>query len=69
MLDVNCAWTLNEARIWAEALKDLRLKWLEEPVWPPENYDGLAQLWAGSIEGAANSASPNCAESGAALPA
>jgi L-alanine-DL-glutamate epimerase-like enolase superfamily enzyme len=20
------------------------LKWLEEPVWPPENYDGLAQL-------------------------
>jgi L-alanine-DL-glutamate epimerase-like enolase superfamily enzyme len=20
------------------------LKWLEEPVWPPENYDGLAEL-------------------------
>jgi L-alanine-DL-glutamate epimerase-like enolase superfamily enzyme len=44
MLDVNCAWTLDEARTWAEALKELNLKWLEEPVWPPENYDGLAQL-------------------------
>ena len=20
------------------------MKWLEEPIWPPENYDGLAQL-------------------------
>jgi L-alanine-DL-glutamate epimerase-like enolase superfamily enzyme len=44
MLDVNCAWTLNEARKKAEELKELRLTWLEEPVWPPENYDGLAQL-------------------------
>ena len=44
MLDVNCAWTLNEARRRAEELKQFRLKWLEEPVWPPENYDGLAQL-------------------------
>ena len=44
MLDVNCAWTLNEARRRAEELKEVNLKWLEEPVWPPENYDGLAQL-------------------------
>ena len=44
MLDVNCAWTLNEARRRVEELKQFRLKWLEEPVWPPENYDGLAQL-------------------------
>jgi Enolase C-terminal domain-like len=28
----------------AEELKDIQLKWLEEPIWPPENYDGLAQL-------------------------
>jgi L-alanine-DL-glutamate epimerase-like enolase superfamily enzyme len=20
------------------------LKWLEEPVWPPENFDGLARV-------------------------
>src|SRR5215469_15926415 len=44
MLDVNCPWTLLEARGRAEELKDVQLKWLEEPIWPPENYDGLAQL-------------------------
>ena len=44
MLDVNCPWTLLEARAKAEELKEVRLKWLEEPIWPPENYDGLAQL-------------------------
>src|ERR1700720_4376941 len=44
MLDVNCPWTLLEARGRAEELKDIQLKWLEEPIWPPENYDGLAQL-------------------------
>ena len=43
-VDVNCAWTLNEARTRAEELEEFRLKWLEEPIWPPENYDGLAQL-------------------------
>jgi L-alanine-DL-glutamate epimerase-like enolase superfamily enzyme len=44
MVDVNCAWTLNEARPIAEQLKSVGLKWLEEPVWPPENFDGLAEL-------------------------
>ena len=43
-LDVNCAWKLSEARTRAEELKEFHLKWLEEPIWPPENYDGLAQL-------------------------
>jgi L-alanine-DL-glutamate epimerase-like enolase superfamily enzyme len=44
MIDVNCAWTVNQARGLAEELREFRLKWLEEPVWPPENYDGLARL-------------------------
>ena len=43
-LDVNCPWTLLEARAKAEELKEIHLKWLEEPLWPPENYGGLAQL-------------------------
>ena len=43
-LDVNCPWTLTEARGKAEQLKEIRLKWLEEPIWPPENYDALAEL-------------------------
>jgi L-alanine-DL-glutamate epimerase-like enolase superfamily enzyme len=44
MVDVNCAWTVNQARGFAEELREFHLKWLEEPVWPPENYDGLADL-------------------------
>ncbi|WP_375787002.1 mandelate racemase/muconate lactonizing enzyme family protein [Bradyrhizobium sp. Pha-3] len=44
MLDVNCPWTLTEARAIADDLKPINLKWLEEPLWPPENFDGLARL-------------------------
>lgn len=44
MVDVNCAWSLGQARGLAEDLRELALKWLEEPVWPPENYDALAEL-------------------------
>jgi L-alanine-DL-glutamate epimerase-like enolase superfamily enzyme len=44
MLDVNCAWTVNQVRGLAKELRDLRSKWLEEPVWPPENFDGLARV-------------------------
>jgi L-alanine-DL-glutamate epimerase-like enolase superfamily enzyme len=46
MLDVNCAWSLNQAREKAAELAGIGLKWLEEPLWPPENYDGLARLRA-----------------------
>jgi L-alanine-DL-glutamate epimerase-like enolase superfamily enzyme len=46
MLDVNCPWTLDEARAKAAELRDLRLRWLEEPLWPPEDYEGLARLRA-----------------------
>ena len=44
MVDVNCAWTVNQALGLAGELREFRLKWLEEPVWPPENYEGLAGL-------------------------
>jgi L-alanine-DL-glutamate epimerase-like enolase superfamily enzyme len=47
MLDVNCAWTLNEARQAAADMAGVGLRWLEEPVWPPENFAGLAALRAG----------------------
>jgi L-alanine-DL-glutamate epimerase-like enolase superfamily enzyme len=43
-LDVNCPWSLNEARRIAEDLRPVKLKWLEEPLWPPENFSGLAEL-------------------------
>jgi len=44
MLDVNCAWTYRQALSVAAELSDASLKWLEEPVWPPEDYDHLTRL-------------------------
>jgi L-alanine-DL-glutamate epimerase-like enolase superfamily enzyme len=46
MLDVNCPWSLREALDMAEKLRPFNLRWLEEPVWPPENHAGLAQVRA-----------------------
>ena len=43
-LDVNCAWPVQQAVQMATALLPYRLKWLEEPVWPPEDVVGLAAL-------------------------
>lgn len=45
-LDVNCPWSLREAIDMAGELEPMRLRWLEEPVWPPENFEGLAALRA-----------------------
>ena len=36
MVDVNCAWTVDEAIKMARKLEPLDLKWIEEPVWPPD---------------------------------
>lgn len=43
-LDVNAPWSVREALDMAEKLRPYNLRWLEEPVWPPENYAGLAQV-------------------------
>jgi L-alanine-DL-glutamate epimerase-like enolase superfamily enzyme len=54
MIDVNAAWTVRQAQTMAEALREVGPTWLEEPVWPPENYDGLRQVrHAGGIAVAA----------------
>jgi L-alanine-DL-glutamate epimerase-like enolase superfamily enzyme len=46
MLDTNCPWTVEEAIAMARRLEPLALRWLEEPVWPPEDYRGLARVRA-----------------------
>ena len=46
MLDTNCPWSVVEALRYDRALEPLELVWLEEPVWPPENYKGLARVRA-----------------------
>lgn len=44
MMDVNCAWTPAEALDMARRLAPYGLHWLEEPLWPPEDWRGLARL-------------------------
>lgn len=44
MLDVNCPWSVREALDMTQKLRPFNLTWLEEPVWPPENYSGLARV-------------------------
>ncbi len=44
MLDTNCSWTPVEAHEMALRLKPFDLYWLEEPIFPPENFAALADL-------------------------
>jgi len=46
MVDCNCPWTVAEAIAMAHKLRPFNLKWLEEPVWPPEDHSGLARVQA-----------------------
>lgn len=43
-VDINCIWTPLEASHMAAAMDEYDLYWLEEPVWPPEDYAGLAEV-------------------------
>ncbi|MFQ5828846.1 MAG: mandelate racemase/muconate lactonizing enzyme family protein [Candidatus Methylomirabilia bacterium] len=44
MMDINCAWTPEQALDMARRLAPYALFWLEEPLWPPEDFKGLARL-------------------------
>jgi L-alanine-DL-glutamate epimerase-like enolase superfamily enzyme len=44
MVDVNAPWILQEALAAAAPLVELGLKWLEEPVWPPEDFEAAAEV-------------------------
>jgi L-alanine-DL-glutamate epimerase-like enolase superfamily enzyme len=46
MLDVNCPWSVAEALAMDARIAKLGLLWLEEPIWPPEDYRGLARVRA-----------------------
>jgi len=49
MVDVNCAWSVPAALRMADAFAPHDLLWFEEPVWPPEDVQGLAQVRARGI--------------------
>ena len=44
MVDTNCPWTFEKAREMAIAFSEYNLHWLEEPIFPPEDYSSLARL-------------------------
>ena len=48
MVDTNCPWTPEEARHMTLKLKAYDLHWLEEPIFPPEDFAALARLRAGT---------------------
>lgn len=43
-VDTNCPWTPEQARAMALKFKPHDLLWLEEPIFPPEDFDALAAL-------------------------
>ena len=44
MVDVNCHWGLDHAIRIMPALLECDPYWLEDPIWPPENFAGLREL-------------------------
>lgn len=44
MMDTNCPWTVDQAIDIAKAVRPYNLLWLEEPVYPPEDFTGLARV-------------------------
>ena len=44
MVDTNCPWTPAEARRRALAFEPYDIHWLEEPIFPPEDFASLARL-------------------------
>jgi D-galactarolactone cycloisomerase len=44
MLDTNCPWTRQEAKRMLMELKEFNLYWVEEPINPPEDFEGLSNL-------------------------
>jgi L-alanine-DL-glutamate epimerase-like enolase superfamily enzyme len=43
-VDANCPWSVDQAMSMARALAPEQLFWLEEPIWPPEDYASLARV-------------------------
>ncbi|MGZ0189281.1 MAG: mandelate racemase/muconate lactonizing enzyme family protein [Alphaproteobacteria bacterium] len=49
MVDTNCPWTPAEAIEIGDEMAASGVHWLEEPVWPPENFEGLAEVRANGL--------------------
>ena len=43
-VDTNCGWTPDQATAAVAAMAPSKPFWVEEPIWPPEDFDSLAAL-------------------------
>lgn len=46
MVDTNCPWTPEQAREMTLKLRPYDMHWLEEPIFPPEDFQAIARLRA-----------------------
>ena len=44
MMDVNCPWSFEQTQGMLDQLEPFQLFWLEEPIWPPEDFSSLSQV-------------------------
>jgi L-alanine-DL-glutamate epimerase-like enolase superfamily enzyme len=49
MVDCSCPWTVDEAIAIAHEWSDMKLAWIEEPIYPPDDHASLARLRKTSI--------------------
>ncbi len=47
-LDTNCRWDPTQALTHARSMEPFNLTFIEEPVWPPEDYDRLREVSRGT---------------------
>jgi D-galactarolactone cycloisomerase len=43
-VDMNCPWTCDDALKMAEAWKPYDVFWMEEPIWPPDDFSAMAEF-------------------------
>ncbi|HEY8613939.1 MAG TPA: mandelate racemase/muconate lactonizing enzyme family protein [Roseomonas sp.] len=44
MVDINCAFSAEDAIAWAKEIAPLTPRFIEEPVWPPEDFAAIARV-------------------------
>jgi D-galactarolactone cycloisomerase len=47
-VDMNCPWTCDDALKMADAWKAYDVFWMEEPIWPPDDFSAMAKFAATS---------------------
>lgn len=48
MVDHNCPWSLDDALQFAKAFEPYNLDWMEEPLWPVDDFTAMARFAADS---------------------